>query len=264
MRIKRMGKRAKAKEITPIKETAKVETPIPTPVEVSLGVESTVETPKPPAIPITPVTKVKEKRPRAIFNFKKILLIIVALVGIGFSFYLGSIWLADPQQTITGMLTVMIFGGSGIILFLAFKREGGLISTSQPLRYGQEKPKYKGPPNCINVYGKVDPKKPGHILPERIEFAHEDNPPGMRRKLRNDGKFYYLNMHDTTVLKDVVLPDNQYCDPRRFLIPVIMKYSRDYYTPVPSLFQKIKPLLFLALIGIGALILVITAPTPGG
>jgi hypothetical protein len=217
--------------------------------------EVKLEEPKPAEV--KSVTKKAEKSP---FDKRKFFLLSISAVGFGLTILLGKIWFADPLNLpIVGMATCLALAGSAVLAFTTLKTSSARVRA---IRAGQSK--VTGPVNSINIYAKRDPDNPKHLIPDRVEFAFVENPPGLLRKLRNDGKYYYVNIHDTTGLKDLVLPDNQYCDRRRFLIPVQMKHSQEYYTPIPSLMQRIKPLLFLGLIIVGGLILVITAPPPGG
>jgi hypothetical protein len=214
-------------------------------------------------IAVPPPKESNKKKNKASFSIKKAGFFILALVLIGVSIYCGKIWMDDTEKMLFGIATVVFFAGGALSLILALKKIE--VTSSRPsLRHGEQR--NIGLANSITIYAKQDAGNPQHLLPDRIAFEQLENPPGLKRKLRNNGKYYYLNLHDTTGLKDCVLPDNQYCDPHRFLIPVLMKHSQEYYTPVPSLLQRIKPILFIAVVVIGGVILAMvnTPATPGG
>jgi hypothetical protein len=215
----------------------------------------------------TPAAAVKEVKPPSSMNLKKILLLIGGALLIIIGVYMAIQWQNDTSQYFLGIVGVLLFGGGGGIIYLTFKK-GGKNYNRPSLRAGKKK--YLGDANSITVYAKPDPSNSAKPIPDRIEFENLDNPPGLRRKLRNNGKYYAVNICDETkrdnkgdlIYQDLILPDNQYCDPRLLKDAVEMRYSREYYTPEPSLFQKIKPVLFIVIVCIGALILVMIGDPP--
>lgn len=212
----------------------------------------------------------EEKKARN-FSAGKIMLILGGLVLIAISFFTGREWMANYSQSFLGIATALSFGIGAFLIFWAFKRKAG--SYNRPsLRAGIKK--YKGNANSIIVYAKPDPADKDKLKPWKIEFDHLNNPPGLRRKLRNDGNYYSFNIckqqsytvdaaGNVSGLEDMALNDTAYCDPRLLKDAVEMRYSREYYTPDPNLLQKIKPFLFIIIVVVGALILIMVGnPTP--
>lgn len=222
------------------------------------------ETPKPPQEPV------KDSRSWN-FGWGKILLTAGGAVLIIISFFTGKEWMANYDQSTLGMFTALLFAAGAVLIYLAFKRKGSAYKRPT-LRAGVKK--YIGNANSIIIYAKPDPENPGKFKPWKIEFDNLKNPPGLKRKLRNDGVYYSLNIckgdhynvdkdGNVTGLEDFTLSDTSYCDPRLLKDAVEMRYSREYYTPEPNLFQKIRPALFFLIVIIGALILVMVGnPAP--
>ncbi len=192
------------------------------------------------------------------FNLKKTLLLIAGAALIIFSIFIGSMWMKDTSQTVLAVITVFSFGGGGFILMFSIKKSEAKYNRPG-LRHGGKKT--TGPVNSLVIYARNDPDNPKKLLPYKVQFEALPNPIGLYRKLRNDNKYYSTMLSvpgpgGKNILKDCILPDTQYCDPRQFKDAVEMRYSREYYTPEQSLLQKIKPLIFFILIIAGAIILV--------
>jgi hypothetical protein len=195
-------------------------------------------------------------------NYKKTLLLILGGIMVIAGGFMAKLWMDAPEQSELGIIATLIFGGGGLVIYLTLKRAERKY-TRPSLRTGGRK--FTGDANSITIFAKKDPDNPGRLLPDKIEFEKREDPPGLKRKLRNDGKYYAVNVYDTSEVEDCVLPDSQYCDPRLLKDAVEMKCSREYYTPEPTLFQKIKPVIFIVIIVIGAIILMMVGnpPAPG-
>ncbi len=206
-----------------------------------------------PAIDIPVIPK-----PPSNFNWKKTLLLITGVALIACSVFIGSMWMKDTSQMVLAVITVFSFGGGGFILMFSLKKSEAKYNRPG-LRHGGKKT--TGPANSLVIYARKDPDNPKKLLPYKMQFETRPNPIGLYRKLRNDNKYYSTmlsvpGVEGKEILRDCILPDTQYCDPRLLKDAVEMRYSREYYTPEQSLLQKIKPLIFFILIIAGAIILV--------
>lgn len=175
------------------------------------------------------------------------------VVGIG----IGVLWWSNQTNVILAFMTVLTIPFGSYLLYMAFKESSiGYITADGKRKITRA--------NCLNIYAR---KENGKILPDKIAFEDMgDHPTGRLMRDRKDGKHYFVNQFNikTNTLVPLQLPDNQYCDPARLLQAARMERSREYYTPVPNFFQKVRPALMLAGIAILGVILIALSPAPGG
>lgn len=126
--------------------------------------------------------------------------------------------------------------------------------------------------------GKPIVDRPANALvlhPDTIEFATVENPQGHPMRCRNDNKYYYVGQVQVaeeayqgmvatvkeagTRVKQFVLPDTQYRDPRELANLLNLPAHRKLAQREASLFQKIAPWALVAVFGILAILFVTSA-----
>lgn len=205
-----------------------------------------VQEPAPPVLP-----PVAEKTPHH-FDAKKTAFIVLGIVLIGVGVYFGMQWYKDYDRYELGIFTALLIGAGAVLTYLGLHSNDK--AKDRPSLHAGGK-KFKGAANCLNIYARIGPD--GKPIPHKIEFDQMANAPGMRRLLKNDHRYYATNVIVDKNLKDLILPDTQFCDPHQLKDAAEMKYSREYYTPEPSMLQKLKPAIFAVIIIIGGLILIL-------
>lgn len=87
------------------------------------------------------------------------------------------------------------------------------------------------------------------IVPVGIEMVYLENPKGQRRYLENTREYFYLNIRevDGDKIKNLILPDTVYLDPRKYVIPLTMPANSAYWRPIPNPWEKVS---IFALIGV--------------
>lgn len=107
----------------------------------------------------------------------------------------------------------------------------------------------------------------GNKFPWKMYFTHHKKPFGKMRKCENDGKFYYVHLLDfdnpnkNKRLTDMMIPDTVYLDPRKYVIPITMPADKEYWKPVPNMWQRVAPFVIVLIIII-EWIIKITTTTP--
>lgn len=170
--------------------------------------------------------------------------VILLVVGIGgFAFY------SQTLNTFVGMVAVFVLLGGGFLTYYGLKKnDSGVIIT----RDGKLS-KIKA--NSVNIY-------PDHI-------AYEDLPAdqllGQPRRCRNDGKYYYVHIQYEVEqkLKQFILPDSTYGDPREFAGCLNIPAHRALAQHSASTLQKIAPFAIVAGIGIMAFLFITMTPPAG-
>jgi len=211
----------------------------------SVVLQPQVQEPTTPALP-----PVAEKTPHH-FDAKKTAFIVLGIALIAVGIYFGAQWYKNYNRYELGIFTALLIGSGAVSTYLGL-HSNAKAADRPSLRAGGKK--FKGAANCLNIYARVGAdNKP---LPYKVEFDQMADAPGMRRLLKNDHRYYATNVIIDKP-RDLVLPDTQFCDPHQLKDAAEMKYSREYYTPEPSMLQKLKPAIFAVIIIIGGLILIL-------
>lgn len=146
-------------------------------------------------------------------------------------------WLAAPAA--------LIMVGSIVLIIYGFK-----IQSDKGVRYvSKGKSISTHAPNTINVLAKLDDK--GGIKPVMIQFAFVKHPKGRPRFIENINQYMHVNINDIEEkhMKDVIIPDTAYCDPREYEEVLTMDADKDYWS--------FKEMQWQQAITVGALVIVI-------
>ncbi len=150
-------------------------------------------------------------------------------------------------------LVVIVIGV--IITSLAFGiEELGGVDLSSILQRGKRvvrtsgRAKTSGSINSILITVKRDRK--GELIPRGIRFLHIKKPCGQLRKVENDGKYYYVFLHEieNKSFYEQILPDTIYLNPRQYKIPLTMPANEEYWKPVVATWQKVAPFAIVVVI----------------
>lgn len=100
-------------------------------------------------------------------------------------------------------------------------------------------------PNTLNILVKRDYK--GDVVPWKIFFSYCKHTNGHRHKIENLGKYYFVQMLDmkNKKMREMILPDTVYLDPRKYVIPLTMPADEAYWKPTLTTWQKLGPAVLL-------------------
>lgn len=96
-------------------------------------------------------------------------------------------------------------------------------------------------PNTLYIIARKNEE--GQLMPYRILFAYCTRPKGHMHKCENNGKYYYVHMVnlDKREIRELILPDTVYLDPRKYVIPLTMPADEAYWRPQVTLWTRIAP-----------------------
>lgn len=169
------------------------------------------------------------------------------IAAIGFGILLGALW-GQNKNPFLGLLMLIVIGLGVLLIVKCVKYQSGGVYLTPKGEVTYKPPKQA---NCLNIYAKVDPDT-NQPVPVRVAFENmdKDKLEGYPRRLRNDGKYYFVNIFDLKK-KELVpfkLPDTKFCPPTQLRISATMTANWAYWKPIPNLFQRIAPwMLVLAL-----------------
>lgn len=119
--------------------------------------------------------------------------------------------------------------------------------------------------NAVNFY--AERGDDGKVRATLVRFEHMDDPEGIPRRLKNDGKLYYVNIWD--VEKKALVPFHtpdiwQYYPPYEFARVLTLPAHKRMFTRRPNLFEKVRPWIMIAAIIIMAIIQVVVGGQNAG
>lgn len=160
---------------------------------------------------------------------------VLTVAGLG-----GCVVWYQNRNEIIAIISVLALCIGLYLVWRGYKeRDAGVIYTDDK---GETVTKLLGNENSINIYAQ---KIGDNTLPLAIKFENIKNPKGYPRKLRNNGKRYYVHINDieTGELLPFMLPDKMlYYDPREYARALTMPAHRKMFTRRMGLLEKLKPL----------------------
>lgn len=218
-------------------------------VEAPPEPQPVIEQPVEVEVPASKAGKKPEAPVEQVGGGRKLWLAGAGAVGIVLGF-IGMMSYGDSRNMVIGFIAVVAFIGGGFAIYYGLKRQEAVLHIKTR--------KGKAPPllaNAICIY-------PDHIEFENIE--DEDMLTFHPRRLRNDNKYYYVFIDGTAwggedhKLRQFLLPDTQYRDPREFANILNIPAHRKLAERRATMWEKISPLILVAAIGIvGFLFLVV-------
>lgn len=171
---------------------------------------------------------------------------VIILIGVGIFavgiFLFGIVDIVDEdgnRNYLAAVPTVVCFLVGGLAVLFGMKYKG--TSDFNVIIKGEKKSAILNRVNSMNVLVRRDSN--GKVVPWMIYFCKLKKPMGQLRKCENDGKRYYVHLLDIGCkkLKETRLPDTVYLDPRQMKIPYTMEHDKEFWKPVPTLWQKVGP-----------------------
>lgn len=180
------------------------------------------------------------------------------------------------------IMFIVFAGGAFTLILMGLRKrdEGMFLKPSKkkifcelceqvydPVEQHAECPHTKIVPNCLNIYYGWDEAKQEHYC-DRIAFEEMKKSEIVTKhpqRCLDDGKWYYVQIHDGKENKFIpfYIPDMIYYSPKEFPNALQMPLSRKYAKPRATLGEKLRPIVIVAILGIEAFIMLISA-TPGG
>lgn len=163
--------------------------------------------------------------------------------------------------------TLMAGGGFCILklinTFNTVGGDGGGGSGFKIDRWQKNKPKrMKGKiSNELNtLYIIARNNEDGQLMPYRMLFAYCTKPKGHRHKCENNGKYYYIHLvnQGKKEVRELILPDTVYLDPRKYVIPLTMPADEAYWKPSLTMWTRIAPAALIVTIIIEWIIFITT------